>query len=139
MVFIFSKQMLCWLWIHNFSVKFTKKLGRGVMVTTTAQLHSTKPELRFCARSNPARSVSEIRDGEHLWQWSGLEIRLNAFHRSTIPRKQFMVKWTAKCVFRRCSYKYDCFSELLYNSNVLVLTICSFKDILKNLLLSIFC
>ena len=31
---------------------------------TTAQLHSTKPKLRFCAGSNPARGVSEIQDGE---------------------------------------------------------------------------
>ena len=38
----------------------------GVVVITTAQLHSTKPELRFCAGSNPARGVSEIRDGEDL-------------------------------------------------------------------------
>ena len=60
------------------------------MVITTAQLHSSKPELRFCAGSNPARGVSEIRDGEDLWQWSRLEIRLNAFRRSTIPQKQFI-------------------------------------------------
>ena len=39
---------------------------RGVVVITTAQLHSTKPELRFCAGSNPARGVSEICDGEDL-------------------------------------------------------------------------
>ena len=39
---------------------------RGLVVITTAQLHSTKPELRFCAGSNPARGVSEIRDGEDL-------------------------------------------------------------------------
>ena len=39
---------------------------RDVVVITTAQLHSTKPELRFCAGSNPARGVSEIRDGEDL-------------------------------------------------------------------------
>ena len=39
---------------------------RGVVVITTAQLHSTKPELRFCAGSDPARSVSEICDGEDL-------------------------------------------------------------------------
>ena len=38
----------------------------GVVVITTAQLHSTKPKLRFCAGSNPARGVSEIRDGEDL-------------------------------------------------------------------------
>ena len=30
------------------------------------QLHSTKPELRFCAGSNLARGVLEIRDGEDL-------------------------------------------------------------------------
>ena len=40
--------------------------SRGVVVITTAQLHSTKPELRFCAGSNRARGVSEIRDGEDL-------------------------------------------------------------------------
>ena len=39
---------------------------RGVVVITTAQLHSTKSELRFCAGSNPARGVSEICDGEDL-------------------------------------------------------------------------
>ena len=29
--------------------------------STTAQLHSTKPELRFCAGSNPARRVGDSR------------------------------------------------------------------------------
>ena len=58
-----------------------------VVVVTTAQLHSTKPELRFCAGLNPAHCVLEIRDGKDLWQWSRLEIRLNAFRRSTIPQK----------------------------------------------------
>ena len=37
------------------------------------------------------RGVSEIRDGEDLWQWSRLEIRLNAFRWSTIPQKQFTI------------------------------------------------
>ena len=50
----------------------------GVVVITAAQLHSTKPELRFCAGSNPARGVS-------------LEIRLIAFRRSIIPQKQFII------------------------------------------------
>ena len=45
---------------------FGSKWRRGVVVITTAQLHLTKPELRFCAGSNPARGVSEIRDGEDL-------------------------------------------------------------------------
>ena len=39
---------------------------RGVVVITTVQLYSTKPEIRFCAGSNPARGLSEIRDGEDL-------------------------------------------------------------------------
>ena len=36
------------------------------VVITAAQLHSSKPELRFCAGSNPARGMSEIRDFEDL-------------------------------------------------------------------------
>ena len=35
--------------------------------------------------------MSEIPDGEDIWQWSRLEIRLNALRRSTIPRKQFII------------------------------------------------
>ena len=37
-----------------------------LMVLTTAKLHSTRPELRFCVGLSPARGVSEIRDGEDL-------------------------------------------------------------------------
>ena len=37
-----------------------------VVVITTAQLPSTKPKIRFCTGSNPARCVSEIRDREDL-------------------------------------------------------------------------
>ena len=36
------------------------------MCFTTAQLHPTKPELRFCAGSNPAFGVLEIRDDEDI-------------------------------------------------------------------------
>ena len=64
---------------------------RGVVVITTAQLHATKPELRFRTGSNPAHGGLEIRDGEDLWQWSRLGIRLNAFRRSNIPQKQFII------------------------------------------------
>ena len=38
----------------------------GVVVITTEQIHSTKPELRFCTGSNHARGVLEIRDGKDL-------------------------------------------------------------------------
>ena len=38
----------------------------GVLVITTAQLHLTKPELRFCASSNLVCGMSKIRDDEDL-------------------------------------------------------------------------
>ena len=39
---------------------------RGVVVITTAQLYSTKPEPRFCTVSKPAHGVSKICDDESL-------------------------------------------------------------------------
>ena len=39
---------------------------RGAVVITTAQLHSTKPELRFRTGSNPARGLLEIPDVANL-------------------------------------------------------------------------
>ena len=50
----------------SFSAWFCKKnvshvlWCRGVVFITTVKLHLTNPELRFCARSNPASSISEI-------------------------------------------------------------------------------
>ena len=38
----------------------------GVAVITTAQLHSLKPELRFCSGSDTARGESEMRDSKDL-------------------------------------------------------------------------
>ena len=35
--------------------------------------------------------VSEICDGEDLWQWSRLEIKLKTFRRSTIQQRQFII------------------------------------------------
>ena len=66
-------------------------LRLGVVVITTAQLHSTKSKVRFCAGSNPVGGVLEIRVSEDIWQWSRLEIKLNAFDRWTIPQKQFII------------------------------------------------
>ena len=64
------------------------------------------PTFRFCARSNAVCGVLEIRNGEDFWQCSQLEIRLNVFHRSTIPQKQFIIihlhhsSWVLSSVFR---------------------------------------
>ena len=43
---------------------------RGVVVTTTTQLHSTKSELGFCAGWNTAWGVSDFLDGQNLWHWT---------------------------------------------------------------------
>ena len=82
-----------------------RDLRHGVVVITTEQLHSTKPQLRFCAGSNPAHGVLEIPNGEDLWQWPWLEIRLNTFHQSTILQKQFIIitlfmQWSLHCILK---------------------------------------
>ena len=78
--------------MKNKSIELSLKIWHhGVVIIIIAQLHSTKPELRFCTGSNPARGMSEIRDGQDLSLWSRLEIRLKAFCWSTIPRKQFII------------------------------------------------
>ena len=50
----------------NIEIWLVNRTLSSVVVITAAQLHLTKPELRFCAGSNPAGGVSEIRDGEDL-------------------------------------------------------------------------
>ena len=48
------------------------------MVNTTAQLHSTKPELRFCARSNPAcgcQRFAMVRISDSNSDWKCDQIR----------------------------------------------------------------
>ena len=52
--------------ILNTSINQQLKWYRGVVIIITAQLHSTKPELRFCTDSNPVCGMLEIRDGENL-------------------------------------------------------------------------
>ena len=75
------------------------------MFITTTQLHSTKPELRFSAASNPARSVSEICNGEDLWQFVPTGNKVKRLRRSTIHQKQFII--SARCFFTIKSVKND--------------------------------
>ena len=58
-----------------------------VVLITIAKLHSTKPELSFCASSHPAYSELEICNGGNLWRWSQFEITSKASLRSAIPLK----------------------------------------------------
>ena len=50
----------------------------GVVAVTTAQHHSTKPQLRFCTGSNLSCTMLDICDGENLLKWSQMETRLHA-------------------------------------------------------------
>ena len=52
--------------------------------------NSAKSKLHFCAGSNLC-GMSEIHDGEDMWQWFQLEIRLNIFCQSTILQRQFII------------------------------------------------
>ena len=54
--------------IISFCLFFMLMWRHGVVVVTTEQLRSTKPELRFCAGANTAHGVSGLREGEYLWQ-----------------------------------------------------------------------
>ena len=45
---------------------YSGKDAKRLYILTTAQLHSTKPELTFCAGSDLASGVLEIRDSEDL-------------------------------------------------------------------------
>ena len=64
--------------------------GHSVVVITTVQLHSTKPELWFNAGSNPPRSMSEILQWWAFLTWSRLEIGLNVFRWLTISQKNLL-------------------------------------------------
>ena len=54
------------LFLHLFLSHISNASRRGVVVTTAAQTHPTKLEIRFCTGSNRARGVLEICDGEGL-------------------------------------------------------------------------
>ena len=51
------------------SLYLMKAHGRyDVVAITTRRRHPIKPGLRLCTDLNPAHGVSEVCDGENLWQ-----------------------------------------------------------------------
>ena len=52
--------------LFNILIILKQKWCHGIVVITTAQPYSTKPELRFCAGSKPDPAVLEIPNGEDL-------------------------------------------------------------------------
>ena len=63
---------------------------RDLVVATTAQLHLTKSKLRFCAGSNPARSMSKIRDDEDLndpgWKYGETSSAGQPYYKNNLSR-----------------------------------------------------
>ena len=67
--------------MDKFAIKLEKS---GTVVQWLSLLHN------FIQRILNS-GLSEIRDGEDLWELSWLEIRLITFGQSTIPQKQFII------------------------------------------------
>ena len=63
------------------------------MVITTAQVHSTKPQLKSLHADgvNPVHGVLDVCDDENLWQCSLLKIRHHVLRWSTIPQKPLII------------------------------------------------
>ena len=116
-----------------FSPRFEIWWCRGVVVITTAQLHATKSELRFCAGSNPVRGVSEIYDGENLWQWFRLEImrkHLSSVNHTTktILHHQGTISFRILQFRKRISeWKIEVFHHIVASFLKLFNLFCSFK------------
>ena len=103
---LFTRKHLCWSLFLIKLQTFNTYFERAPLVTlwcsgyTNAQFNSLKSELRFCAGSNPARGLSEIRDGEDLWQWSRLEIRLRLSSVIIIITSNTAIfKWNLKVLY----------------------------------------
>lgn len=86
------------LFIFQFSKYYIWHIAKQFIIKSfivafifTAQLHSIKQELKLCASSNPSRGKSKVGHGENFWKQSQLEINLNAFCRSAILQKQFII------------------------------------------------
>ena len=61
---------------------------------TTAQLHLSEPEFRFCTDSNSARFVSDDCADEKFWQW----MRFNSFSLVNYLTKQSEMELFVKIV-----------------------------------------
>ena len=77
-----------------------KDLHSGVMVITTAQLHLTKPELRFCPGSNPACGRLDSCNDKNLHMTLAGNMAYD--HPSvTTPQKQFIIIFPSRMPNKR--------------------------------------
>ena len=67
------------------------RYSSDVVLQWLSLLHNFIQETKVQRKFKSCLGVSEIRNGEDLWQWSRLEIRLNAFRQLTISQKQFII------------------------------------------------
>ena len=104
LVFVCLEQDLRWGWkVKVWRRGSTKNLWRrGVVAITTTQLHSTKPELRFCACSNPAR----VRDS----RWWGSLTMVTAGKK---PKHLSLVNHTTKTIHHLHHHHHHLFGQKL--------------------------
>ena len=90
----FKKYRLCnFSNLHNGFVWKPCVWPRGAVVITTAWHYSAKPELRFCAGSNPARVVAEICDGEDLLTKERKQPLVVILHQATFHNISILCLW----------------------------------------------
>ena len=114
---------------HHFLAEVTCKLSqsgmltRGAVVITTAQLHSTKPELRYCAGSNSWRAgvlACSWRAGDSRW-WGSLKM----VPTGNMAKRLSSVNHTTKTIHHHQSIKSQCSphietSQLICTANQLI-------------------
>ena len=64
-----TNDAVCNIGIYADDTTLNSKWNRGVMVVTTAQLHSTKPELKFCAGSVACQRFAMLRISDSGPSW----------------------------------------------------------------------
>ena len=89
---ISTTYILVWKLMHCLkkTVVYFLRWRRGVVIITTALLHLKILNAGF-AQVQILLSTCRRCDGENLWQWSQMEIRLNVICQSTILQKQFII------------------------------------------------
>ena len=77
-----------WCFLVNFEKFLRTLLFEGLKYYF---VFNSRFAFQFLAYGHNVVLMWEIRDYEDIWQWSWLEIRLNAFRRSTMSQKQFII------------------------------------------------
>ena len=97
----------------------------------------------LCLYSNPACSASDVCDGDSLYKYSQLQIRLNTLHHSAVPQNKFIIINACLCSIAIENHRVLCtlfgpalvslftYAEILFKNHK-ILVIFSLKWITSN-------